>query len=629
MTEKKKKKHGIMGKTIAFILLLLGLVCIPVGVYGTYTMIQEGFYLTGAENLKHNIISEKASDMGRVLLYRFVNNGENYANSSAEEYQCQFVVKEKGMIKGGNVTGDRNVVWSGAFTYGKYAAGRYVFNNIEDYEITIYILKRAVPDEISWILFIADNCNTLRIVFPLMAIIGVILVISCFVWMLCLAGGRNEEDVPDGGMFGKIPGDLFTLIILGLGYGWYQLIWAFFPLERTWVIAGRVLGYILLFLVWSMSISARSKAKTLWSGMILTKLWRVVRKLGSKLLFFLSKAPLIWKTVFGVVIISLLELLFIQIINSILPLNNMVYVLWMVFWGLEKVLLLPFIFMVALRLKELQMAGYELAEGNLDYQVNTKELFLDLKAHGENLNRISEGVNKAVRERMKSEHFKTELITNVSHDIKTPLTSIINYSDLLCKEETDNEKIKEYADVLHRQSTRLKKLIEDLVEASKASTGSIEVNWEICEVGVLLEQAQGEFASRLYEKNMDVITKLPEKPVKIMADGKLLWRVFDNLFNNICKYAQSGTRVYLAVEDINGLAIVTFKNISEYPLDITAEELMERFVRGDKSRHTEGNGLGLNIAKSLTELQNGTLELVIDGDLFKVILTFPTVEEIA
>ena len=254
-------------------------------------------------------------------------------------------------------------------------------------------------------------------------------------------------------------------------------------------------------------------------------------------------------------------------------------------------------------------------------------MFGGMKEHGENLNRISEGVVKAVNERMKSEHLKTELITNVSHDIKTPLTSIINYSDLIEKEETENEKIKEYAEVLHRQSSRLKKLIEDLVDASKASTGNVEMNLEICDVGVLLEQACGEFSQRMFDKNMDLVSKQPQEPVRIMADPKLLWRVFDNLMTNICKYAMAGTRVYLSVEEQKGQAVISFKNISEYPLDITAEELMERFVRGDRSRHTEGNGLGLSIAKSLTELQNGSLELVVDGDLFKVLLSFPVYEE--
>ena len=296
-------------------------------------------------------------------------------------------------------------------------------------------------------------------------------------------------------------------------------------------------------------------------------------------------------------------------------------------WAVEKVIVVPIVLYFALVMRKLQNASERLAEGELDYQVNTSWMVLDFGKHGENLNRIAAGMGKAVEARMKSEHLKTELITNVSHDIKTPLTSIINYSDLICKENTDNEKVQEYAEVLYRQSARLKKLIEDLVEASKASTGNLETAMEACEVGILLTQAVGEFEQRLQEKDIDIITKQPETPVFINADGKLLWRVFDNLMNNICKYTQRGTRVYLSVEKKPGKAVITFKNISEYPLDISAEELMERFVRGDRSRHTEGNGLGLSIARSLIDLQGGNMELVVDGDLFKVILTFPLLPE--
>lgn len=228
---------------------------------------------------------------------------------------------------------------------------------------------------------------------------------------------------------------------------------------------------------------------------------------------------------------------------------------------------------------------------------------------------------------MKSERFKTELITNVSHDIKTPLTSIINYVDLIKKENPENENIKNYIEVLDRQSGRLKKLIEDLVEASKASTGSLAVNLAESDVSVLLSQTVGEFDERLKAAGLTAVLGLPEKPVLIMADGRHLWRVFDNLMNNICKYSQKGTRVYLDVAESSGTVTVIFKNISAYELNISGEELTERFVRGDRSRNTEGSGLGLSIARSLTELQDGTLDIDIDGDLFKVTLTFNSIQK--
>lgn len=181
--------------------------------------------------------------------------------------------------------------------------------------------------------------------------------------------------------------------------------------------------------------------------------------------------------------------------------------------------------------------------------------------------------------------------------------------------------------MLHRQSERLKRLIDDLVEASKASTGNLEVLLAPCEVGVLLTQTAGEYEQRLNMQNLQLVTKQPDRPVKILADGRRLWRVFDNLMNNICKYAQSGTRVYLTLEETADMAVISFKNTSREPLDLTEEELMERFVRGDHARNSEGSGLGLSIAKSLTELQNGSLELTVDGDLFKVLLRFPILPE--
>ena len=274
------------------------------------------------------------------------------------------------------------------------------------------------------------------------------------------------------------------------------------------------------------------------------------------------------------------------------------------------------------QLKKLKEAGEHMAKGDLAYRVDTKGLFWDFKNHGENLNSVGEGLAIAVEERMKSERFKTELITNVSHDIKTPLTSIINYVDLMQKEEVNNEKIEEYLEVLERQSKRLKKLLEDLLEASKASAGTLQVGFETLEAGVFLVQTVGEFEEKTAAQDLELIIKKPEEPVYISADGRHFWRVIDNLMNNICKYAQPHTRVYINLEATSEEVYITFRNTSKYPLNITSEELMERFVRGDESRHTEGSGLGLSIAQSLMELMHGKFDLIVDGDLFKVVLTF-------
>ena len=331
----------------------------------------------------------------------------------------------------------------------------------------------------------------------------------------------------------------------------------------------------------------------------------------------LRRLPLIWKTLLGFVLFALLSLM--AVIPDYIGVR-------MGAWMIGLCLLFAAVVYTALVMRRLQIAVRKLARGDLSCRVDTRRMIGDFKEHGENLNSIGFGMTRAVDERMKSERLKTELITNVSHDIKTPLTSIINYVDLISKEDTDNEKIKEYTDVLSRQSERLKKLIEDLVEASKASTGNVDVSLAPCDVSVLISQSVGEYGEKLENAQLELLISKPEQPLMIMADGRLLWRVFDNLMNNVCKYAMPGTRVYMTLELSGGEAVVSIKNISKYPLNIKAEELMERFVRGDSSRSTEGSGLGLSIAGSLTSLMGGKFSVEVDGDLFKATLRFKKID---
>ena len=296
-------------------------------------------------------------------------------------------------------------------------------------------------------------------------------------------------------------------------------------------------------------------------------------------------------------------------------------------WLLLKVVELIFFIRLVLQLIHLQAGGQKLTQGDLNYQLPLEKLHGPFRAHGEALNNIRQGIQHAVEEQMKSERMKTELITNVSHDIKTPLTAIVSYVDLLKQEPMPNEKAKEYLDVLDRQSARLKKLTEDLVEASKATTGNLSVDLQPTDVNVFLGQTTGEYEERLAAKQLTLCLTPAEGTPRISADGRLLWRVFENLFSNIQKYAQPGTRVYLTCQATDEQVTITFRNISAEPLNISADELMERFVRGDASRNTEGSGLGLSIARSLTQLQHGTFALAVDGDLFKAILTFPRLRD--
>lgn len=271
-------------------------------------------------------------------------------------------------------------------------------------------------------------------------------------------------------------------------------------------------------------------------------------------------------------------------------------------------------------LKEIEEVSRSIAEGNYDKKIDVdKNKFKEISR---NLNEASENLDLAVENAIKSERLKTELITNVSHDLKTPLTSIINYSELITKEDIDSKDKIEYAKIINERSLRLKSLIENLFEVSKVSSNNIELNLTEINFTQLLYQVLGEWEDKLLEK--DLITKVstPEEPVIVKLDGQQTSRILENLFSNISKYTLEGTRVYVDLfENEENLELV-IKNISKYPLNISADELMERFTRGDESRSTEGSGLGLSIASSLTEIQNGEFKIEIDGDLFKTTLRF-------
>ena len=264
--------------------------------------------------------------------------------------------------------------------------------------------------------------------------------------------------------------------------------------------------------------------------------------------------------------------------------------------------------------------------GEVDYKIDTTHLRGDYQRKAEAVNHIGEGLSNAVEKSLKNERLKTDLITNVSHDIKTPLTSIINYVDLLKRENIQDEKVRGYIDVLDKKSQRLKNLTEDLVEASKISSGNIKLEFMPIDFVQLIWQTNGEFEEKFAARGLNLVCSIPEGPIYVMADGRRLWRVVENLYNNTAKYALQDSRVYADLKADEEQVVFSLKNISEQPLNISADELTERFVRGDVSRTTEGSGLGLSIAQHLTTLQKGKFEIYLDGDLFRVTLTFPRVK---
>lgn len=444
---------------------------------------------------------------------------------------------------------------------------------------------------------------------------SLIILAGSMVYLLCAAGHREGTDEIFPNMQDRIPLDLYFCIV---GTLWSFCIFIGANTNPFSDIASILFGIFLLIafgillLATILTCATRLKMGKWWRNTITYWVfhfcWKFFLALCSTFFDVVAALPMVWKVAAAWLVISMFYLTgpgIALILNTILL----------------------FVFCsIASQLQKLKKAGQNLARGNLDYKVDTHHMIRSFRQHGENLNSISKGFSIALKQKMKSERMKTELITNVSHDIKTPLTSIINYVDLLKKEGLEGQAA-EYLEVLERQSRRLKKLTEDLVEASKASTGSLTVRLAPTDIVELVNQAVAEYEEKLAAAALEVIVNPPETPVIGMVDGGLTWRILSNLLSNACKYSQTGTRVYIDIKKPGENVTISMKNISRDQLNIPADELMERFVRGDSSRHTEGSGLGLNIARSLVELQKGKFTLEIEGDMFKAQVRFPAAEE--
>lgn len=450
-----------------------------------------------------------------------------------------------------------------------------------------------------------------EILYELRTLIWLILPLSLLFLGLCLRElCRNAAREPGrpgriSAFLNKLPLEMYLfvmgagclLLTLPLYYGsenfFYRIHARFMPVVLTGILLlpGLISG-----------LALRIKQGTLWKNSLLARLLRIL--------------PLVWKSLlFGL-------LLGMAVIGMLLHTTG--EYLWP---GLALLiplflLLTAFFVYLALGMRRLEQGAARLAEGDLESRIDLRGLLPDYRRHGEKLNRMGEGLEAALKERMKAEQSKAELITNVTHDIRTPLTSLINYAALLEKEESDNPKVGEYAAVIRRQSRRLERLTEDLVEATQAASGALSVELAPCDAAMLLSQAMGEYGDRLKQAGLTPLLRLPETPLMIQADGRRMWRIFDNLLGNICKYAQPGTRVYGELRREGEETVFSFKNTSREPLPEQVEELTARFVRGDASRHTKGSGLGLSIADSLARLQGGTLKLSADGDLFKAEVRF-------
>jgi len=626
-------------KIIAFFLLAISLIVGMAGGVATAILWEWGVYTTDGKALLEDAMYTQAwedvIEVSELYKERDMDGMEAYLSERNLFMEIYDSDVEKDTLLWSNYNGSQSQYTFNHFTEFS-VIGKGVTEENDDVKSLLFRVyvndEFPIQDDYKFIHVWGNAVLDWMYVIPVVTVISVFVFFTCFIFLMCSAGHHRGQEGITGGVLYFFHFDVLTCLFgliacLGfafaeelVNYGgelWCVLALLVFALTVTWCT------------IYCRALAIELKMGTLFKHtliyQVLSKLGRGIRKLWRGLVYLVKGIPLVTGIVVAYIGFGVVQFITLLAFCGLWRMDQDVLLLCV----LEKLILLPIVIYLALMCKKLQQGSKALAEGQLHYKVDTDKMLLGFREHGENLNRIGEGISLAVDERMKSEHLKTELITNVSHDLKTPLTSIINYADLIStisdrgiSDDNDKEQLAQYSEVLLRQSKRLKKLLEDLVEASKATTGNLDVKLEKCEVSVILSQAIGEYVQRFSEKDLTLLVKQPEEPVCILADGRHLWRVFDNLLNNICKYAQEHTRVYLTVDSEENEVSIVFRNMSKYQLDVSAEELQERFVRGDKSRHMEGNGLGLSIAGSLVELQGGTMEIVTDGDLFKVILRF-------
>ena len=629
--EKKTKYfwRTVAGKSLLFllinILLLVSFACVCAAVTciqeDLYNITEEEFYQHKSEaTIYYNVMSSTENLMS-IKRYSFENLSLEVtdANGKIISATADFNDAEATAGQSGKYEHSDLYTYDLQLVYGKDGKIKSIHGlTTSDDDIIVNATVKAYADPVSFTQYTTFEKEIIHFVISVryavypVAFVCVIGAIAAYIALICVAGKKPDSEEVVLGPMGKVPFDVLAMVTLFVTMSMFIISGATDGLATVFIFGIAFFAFINAMLGLSVSLAARVKRRELIKGTLVY----IVIRLIFKAIFAI---PLVWRTVVILAAIAFMEFVIIMASGAAPEVLVMG-------WFLEKIVVYPFIFYIALMLRKLKIAGDKIAEGDITYRAGTKGLWGDFRKHADNLNAVSDSVTIAVDERLKSERMKTELITNVSHDIKTPLTSIINYASLIGTTDPSDPKMAEYSEVVVRQSDKLKRLIEDLVEASKASTGNLEIVPAPLDCCTFVSQTAGEYKEKVEDAGLTLISSAPEEPVLIMADGRRMMRIYDNLMNNICKYAQPGTRVYLTLEVIDGQAVTTFKNTSSAELNISADELVERFVRGDKSRNTEGNGLGLSIAKSMTELQGGKFDISIDGDLFKVTLSFPVTE---
>lgn len=525
---------------------------------------------------------------------------------------------------------------NGTVPIDRYILREAYFNPNMKYDIEAY-LYTPIKGTLPWYLYkgfqIVYGLRYLSIVFGVISVLNMLL---CSFLLTRLAGKQlGTDEIKCSKFVRKTPYSILLLLFLAMAFAvtigfaavdHIELVWHSVDL---WVYCLPLyIGILWLLFTWLLCLTVKKcRCKTFWNTGILYRIGRFLHRkliapLKPKCSYLWKNLSLWWKAgiLFGGIFI--LSGLFLLLFGNACKFRLGGFTAFLVVaWLAAMAMLGAAFFFAVINLQQLKLGAKRIKEGGLSEKIDTSNMYWEFKDHANNLNTIGDGIKAAVAEQIKSERFQTELLTNVSHDIKTPMTSIINYVDLLDKLDLNDETAKEYIAVLTRQSARLKKLTEDLVEASKAQSGALTPHLANVNFSMLLHQALGEYTDRFEEKGLTPVMRLPDEEVYLFADNRMLWRILDNLFSNISKYAMDATRVYI---DLLANGTLTVRNISAQEITVADEELTRRFVRGDASRSlSSGSGLGLSIALSLAELMEGSLKVQTDGDLFKVILTLP------
>lgn len=507
--------------------------------------------------------------------------------------------------------------------------------NINDFEIyACHNNKVIVNEETIYEQFGLESVKKFEPYMVYAIPISSILLLLMIVYLINSIGHTKGVDGIDLKDFDKIPIEIILVITSGVIFFtamlfdeamYYRPLGMILMIKRSVLATAYIVSY-LCFLITMITLTKRIKAKTLSKTSWIFKICKFIFGIVRRVLIEVRNTIIRMRKTFRGITEAWPESVTVAIfIILFLVLSTFLVIAFKIFGLVIVVFVLAFYLYNLLEnmesYKRIEKHLKDMYEGKKVKPLNEKDFTKEFKDVIEYINNVSKGFENAVEESVKNERLKTELITNVSHDIKTPLTSIINYVDLIKKENIKDKKVNEYIEILDQKSQRLKRLTEDLVEVSKASSGNVKLHCERINLKELIKQSLAEFDDKFNEKNLEVVLKGSDS-LMIYADNRYMYRIVENLLSNISKYAQESSRVYIDLDESQTNAIVSIKNISKERLNITSDELMQRFVRGDRSRNTEGSGLGISISKSLTEVQGGKFNLSIDGDLFKVELIF-------